>query len=148
VLRIDESVDNLHAFNLAATRQGVKDAISNAPKKLKTERAKRSGVNKPSEWELFSIAMEALAEDHDIIPPSQIKSCDLMVDTGTGGCERPPESLDLSSTSTQIEPGLPAPGPSTQAAASERSRLTFFQKEYFEKFDTFLDLYEQEIAKK
>jgi len=141
-------VDNLKAFNLAATRQEVKDTISNARKKLKTERAKRSGVNEPCEWELFSIAMEAFAEDHDIIPPSQIESCDLLVDTGTGDCERPPESLDLSSTSTQIEPGVPAPGPSTQAAVSERSRLTFFQKEYFKRFDRFLDLYEQEIAKK
>ena len=141
-------MDNLQAFNLAATRQEVKDTISNARKKLKTERAKRSGVNEPSEWELFSIAMEANAEDHDIIPPSQIESCGLLVDTGTGDCERPPESLNLSSTSTQIEPGVPAPGPSTQAAASERSRLTFFQKEYFKRFDRFLDLYEQEIAKK
>jgi len=92
--------------------------------------------------------MEAFAEDHDIIPPSQIKSCGLLIDTGTGDCEKPPESLDLSSTSTQIEPGVPAPCPSTQAAASERSRLTFFQKEYFKWFNRFLDLHEQEIAKR
>jgi len=122
-------VGNLQAFNLAVTRQEVKDTISNARKKLK--RAKCSGVNEPSKWELFNIAMEAFAEDHDIIPPSQIKSCALLVDSGTGDCERPSESLDLSSTSTQIDSGVSAPGPSTQSAASERSRLTLLQKEYF-----------------
>ena len=95
-------------------------------RKLKTERAKRSDVNEPSEWELFNIPMEAFAEDQDIIPPSQIELCGLLLDTGTGDCERPPESFDLSSSSTQIDPGVPAPGPSTQAAASALRRLTLF----------------------
>jgi len=70
--------------------------------------------------------MEAFAEDHDIIPPSQIELCGMLVDTGAGDCKRPPESLGLSSTSTQIDTSVPAPGPSTQAAASALRRLTLF----------------------
>jgi hypothetical protein len=131
--RVYEKIaDKIKARDIEINKTMVKDMISNAKKKFKKERQKKSGHNEPSEWHLFDLAMEAFSDEHDIVPPTIVES----PDDASGEIDGTPTAQ----AGTQVKV--------TKESTPKTLKMTSFQKEYFKRLDRFLDLYEKDINKR